>query len=246
MPRLPIGQIYRLAGFNNGRLNGQSVSDTATISVSGMTCTGCSGRVREALESLEGVLGAEVSHETGQAIVTHDGVGRPALVGAITNVGYSADGESMDMEFSWGDGSMWLQSAHNTKWCLIGCSIGEFGTLAAYSAFSIGASVVTGSNLYYLLLILPLINGLITSVMLETGILMRSQMDFGNALSTALGMSFISMLMMEIAMEITDLWFTGGELGMNPIAIPFMLLVGFLTPWPYNYWRLKKFGVACH
>jgi hypothetical protein len=25
-----------------------------------------------------------------------------------------------------------------------------------------------------------------------------------------------------------------------------MLIVGFLTPWPYNYWRLKKFGIACH
>jgi len=25
-----------------------------------------------------------------------------------------------------------------------------------------------------------------------------------------------------------------------------MLVVGFLTPWPYNYWRLKKYGAACH
>ena len=54
------------------------------------------------------------------------------------------------------------------------------------------------------------------------------------------------MLIMEIAMEITDLIFTGGQIGMNPVAIPFMLVVGFLTPWPYNYWRLKKFGKACH
>jgi len=93
---------------------------------------------------------------------------------------------------------------------------------------------------------LPLINGLITSVLLETGILMRSQMDLSNAFKTAMGMSFIGMLMMEIAMEITDLLFTGGKLGMNYYAIPFMLLVGFLTPWPYNYWRLKKYGKACH
>jgi hypothetical protein len=54
------------------------------------------------------------------------------------------------------------------------------------------------------------------------------------------------MLMMEIAMEITDLLFTGGQLGMNYYALPLMLLVGFLTPWPYNYWRLKKLGKACH
>jgi hypothetical protein len=47
-------------------------------------------------------------------------------------------------------------------------------------------------------------------------------------------------------MEITDLLFTKGELGLMPLAIPFMLLVGFLTPWPYNYWRLKKYGASCH
>ena len=81
---------------------------------------------------------------------------------------------------------------------------------------------------------------------METLILVRGQMDFRNALKTALGMSFLSMLMMEIAMEITDLLFTGGVLGMNPWAIPVMLTVGFLTPWPYNYWRLEKTGKCCH
>ena len=129
---------------------------------------------------------------------------------------------------------------------MIGCSIGEFGTLAYYSYSGIAADLEMYSNMWYFFAILPLINGLITSVLLETAILMRTQLDFKNALSTALGMSFISMLMMEIAMEITDLLFTSGELGLMPIAIPFMLLVGFLTPWPYNYWRLKKFGKACH
>jgi hypothetical protein len=71
-------------------------------------------------------------------------------------------------------------------------------------------------------------------------------MDFRNALSTAFGMSFISMLMMEIAMEVTDLIYTGGQLGLDPMAVIPMLIVGFLTPWPYNYWRLKKYGMACH
>ena len=150
------------------------------------------------------------------------------------------------MEFNWSDGSVWKQSAHNTKWCLIGCSIGEFGTLAYYSFSGITSGLELYSNIWYFYAILPLINGLATSVMLETAILMRGQMDFNNALSTALGMSFISMLMMEIAMEITDLLFTNGELGLMPLAIPFMLIVGFLTPWPYNYWRLKKYGQACH
>ena len=39
--------------------------------------------------------------------------------------------------------------------------------------------------------------------------------------------------------------FTGGAI-LNLWIVPLMLLVGFLTPWPYNYWRLKKFGMACH
>jgi len=220
------------------------VSETSTIAVGGMTCTGCSDRVRDSLEALDGVLSAEVSHEAGQAVISHSGTGREAMLAAIVGAGYNAEGTNSD--FDWGDSGVWRQSANNTKWCLIGCSIGEFGTLAYYSYSGITADLTMYSNLWYFYAILPLINGLATSVMLETGLLMRGQMDFRNALSTALGMSFISMLMMEVAMEVTDLLFTSGELGMNPLAIPFMLVVGFLTPWPYNYWRLKKYGVACH
>jgi hypothetical protein len=147
---------------------------------------------------------------------------------------------------NWANKAHWYQSARNTTWCLIGCSIGEFGTLASYSFLELGSSVVMGSAPYWFFLFLPLVNGLITSIMLETFVLTRRQMNFPDAFKTALGMSFISMLMMEVAMEITDLLFTGGELGMNPIAIPFMLLVGFLTPWPFNYWRLEKTGQCCH
>ena len=140
----------------------------------------------------------------------------------------------------------WKKSAINTSWCLLGCSIGEFGTLAYYDYSGITLNLEKFSNVWYFYAILPLINGLITSIILETVILMRQHIDFRNALSTALGMSFISMLMMEIAMEITDLLFTKGELGLSMIAIPFMLIVGFLTPWPYNYWRLKKYNASCH
>jgi hypothetical protein len=161
--------------------------------------------------------------------------------------GFGIEGEdSSSSDFDWADGAVWKQSANNTKWCLIGCAIGEFGTLAYYSYSGLTANIALYSNLWYFYAILPLINGLATSVMLETFILMRTQMPLGIAFKTAMGMSFISMLMMEIAMEITDLLFTGGALGMNYYAIPLMLLVGFITPWPYNYWRLKKFGQACH
>jgi hypothetical protein len=29
-------------------------------------------------------------------------------------------------------------------------------------------------------------------------------------------------------------------------VVPIALFFGFITPWPYNYWRLKKLGKACH
>ncbi len=220
------------------------MAESIQLDVGGMTCDGCAGRVRDAIEGVSGVDSAVVSHEQGTAVVIHTGISRDLLTGAVRAIGYTVDGQGED--FHWSDGSVWKQSANNTKWCLIGCSIGEFGTLAYYSYSGLTDDVSLYSNSWYFFAILPLINGLATSVMLETFLLIRGQMDFRNALSTAFGMSFISMLMMEIAMEITDLLFTQGELGMNPIAIPFMLIVGFLTPWPYNYWRLKKYGMACH
>ena len=237
---------------------GETASKQYIIGVGGMTCNGCANNVKNALSAVAGVSEVNIDLEGAKATVNAEVSNQKILESAVANAGYSIHepGATLDLlqttsspklpEFNWSDGSVWKQSAHNTKWCLIGCSIGEFGTLAAYSAYGIREEVTIGTNWYFFLLVLPLINGLITSVMLETAILMRGQMDFNNALSTALGMSFISMLMMEIAMEITDLLFTNGELGLMPLAIPFMLIVGFLTPWPYNYWRLKKYGQACH
>ena len=92
---------------------------------------------------------------------------------------------------------------------------------------------------------LAIINGLITSVILETIILLRQNFKFSNAVKTALGMSFISMISMEVAMNLTDYLLTGGAI-LTWWVVPIMLIVGFLTPWPYNYWRLKKFNISCH
>ena len=94
-------------------------------------------------------------------------------------------------------------------------------------------------------MILAIINGLISSIILETFILIRQNFSFLNALKTASGMSLISMLSMEIAMNLTDYFLTGGAI-LTWWVIPIMLIAGFLTPWPYNYWRLKKFGINCH
>ena len=74
--------------------------------------------------------------------------------------------------------------------------------------------------------------------------LMRFQ-NFQQALKKELGMSFISMISMEVTMNITDVLLTGGAI-LTWWVVPIMLFVGFITPWPYNYWRLKKYNIACH
>ena len=131
----------------------------------------------------------------------------------------------------------WKKSSYNTMWCLIGCSIGDFGTIAFFQFSDIQWPV-------FLIMTLAIINGLITSIALETFILSR-QMEIKSAFNTAIGMSFISMISMELAMNLTDVLLTGGAI-LKWWVIPFMLLAGFIVPLPYNYWRLKVHGKSCH
>ena len=140
--------------------------------------------------------------------------------------------------FDWSCKHTWKTSAKNTLWCVAGCSIGDFGTILFFQLSKIPFPILG-------IMILAIINGLITSIILETIILMKQDFKFQNALKTALGMSFISIISMEVAMNLTDYLLTGGAM-LTWWVIPIMLIVGFLTPWPYNYWRLKKFGIACH
>ena len=140
--------------------------------------------------------------------------------------------------FDWSCKHTWKTSAKNTLWCVVGCSIGDFGTILFFQISKIPFPVVG-------IMILAIINGLITSIILETIILMKQNFKFQSAFKTAMGMSFISMISMEIAMNLTDYLLTGGAM-LTWWVVPIMLVVGFLTPWPYNYWRLKKFGSACH
>ena len=139
--------------------------------------------------------------------------------------------------FHWKCKHTWRRSAKNTLWCLLGCSIGDFGTILYFQLNGINWPTLS-------IMILAIINGLITSIILETIILSR-QMTIKIAFQTALTMSFISMLAMEIAMNSVD-WLILGEAKLVWWIVPIMLIVGFLTPWPYNYYRLKKYNIACH
>ena len=139
--------------------------------------------------------------------------------------------------FHWKCKHTWRRSAKNTAWCLLGCSIGDFGTILYFQLTGI-----PWPTLY--IMILAIINGIITSIILETVVLSR-QMIISKAFKTAIGMSLISMVSMEIAMNAVD-WIIMGGAKLVWWVIPIMLLAGFLTPWPYNYYRLKKYNIACH
>ena len=139
--------------------------------------------------------------------------------------------------FHWSCKHTWSRSAKNTSWCLLGCSIGDFGTILFFQLTQIPLPVLA-------IMILAIINGIITSIILETIILLKQNFTFKNAFKTAVGMSLISMVSMEVAMNLTDYLLTGGAM-LTWWVVPIMLAVGFVTPWPYNYWRLKKYGIGC-
>ena len=125
----------------------------------------------------------------------------------------------------------------NTLWCLIGCSIGDFGTILFFQLTEIPWPV-------WSILTLAIVNGILTSILLETIILSR-QLPIKSALKTAAGMSIISMITMEAVMNAIDFVVTGGA-ELNWFVIPLMLIAGYIAPLPYNYIRLKKFGKSCH
>lgn len=143
----------------------------------------------------------------------------------------------MILSISWNCKHTWKKARLNTLWCLLGCSIGDFGTIFYFQNIDHTWSITS-------IMILAIVNGLLTSIILETFILLK-QLGLFNAIKTALGMSLISMVSMEIAMNITDILITGGAL-ITWWAIPIMLTAGFITPLPYNYWRLKKYNASCH
>ena len=142
-----------------------------------------------------------------------------------------------NLDINWRCRHTWKTASYNTSWCLFGCAIGDLGTIAYFQFKGIAWPV-------WAIMSLAIFNGIMTSIILETIILSR-QMTLKLAFKTAIGMSLISMIGMEIAMNVTDVILTGGAI-LTWWVIPIMLAAGFITPLPYNYWRLKALGKACH
>lgn len=144
----------------------------------------------------------------------------------------------------WLDRVAWIKASVNTLNCLIGCSIGDFAVLL----------YIQGKHPHTPMLLtmcLAMGAGLATSILFESALLrFKEGFQWRNALTMAFSMSFLSMLGMEFAANLTDYLLTGGKVPMNHsfywIALAISLIVGFLAPLPYNYWKFKKHGQSCH
>lgn len=215
-----------------------------TFNVTGMTCQGCAKTVQKAALSIPDVQHAVASPEENSLLIS---AGRKVSADEIAGVlaGYSKyHVEGTREKGFWSDAAVWSRSGFNTLNCLIGCSIGDFGMIIYLQAYHPDVSMS-------LQMILATIAGLCTSVILETVLLrIREKFNWGYALQTAFSMSFISMVGMELAMNTTDFMITGGKAAFSDpgywLALLAALVAGFLFPWPYNYYKLKKFNKACH
>lgn len=63
-----------------------------TMKIEGMMCAHCSGRVKSALEKVDGVSEAVVSHENGTALVRGEKLDPAALKAAVEDQGYDVTG----------------------------------------------------------------------------------------------------------------------------------------------------------
>jgi hypothetical protein len=151
------------------------------------------------------------------------------------------------MNFSvvfWKDSIRWKRASVNTARCLLGCSLGDFGALFTLQALNAPFSPHTT-------MAIAITSGLITSYGIEVGYLMRKEgLTLSKARETALKMSLVSMVSMEIVETSVDLMLTQGRLDVSDpfwwTSLGISLAAGFVTPLPYNYYMLKKYGKCCH
>lgn len=225
-----------------------------TYQIKGMTCVSCEEKVTNALKSIKGMLDVKVSKPEEMATLTmhhhieiadlQNALGDKYQITPIESCEIGIHNASQKSTFNWSDVAVWKRASFNTLNCLIGCSIGDFAMIIFLQHFYPETPMMVQ-------MILAIIAGLITSIALETTILYyREKLFWKEAFKMAIGMSLLSMIAMEIAMNTTDFMITGGKMALsNPnywLAFIPAAIVGFLVPLPYNYYQLKKHNKACH
>ncbi len=229
-----------------------------------INCGNCVKSVTPHLDEAVGIdaWAVDTSHSN-KWLKVHAGKDESTVIAAVEAAGFTAIpffGSETDAPFIqpaaapklataddsafWKDEAKWKRAGFNTLNCLIGCSIGDFGAMAYMQINHMNMPV-------WQMMAVAMACGLATSVALETAILkVRESFNWAAALETALKMSFISMLVMELTENITDYLITGNTVQMHePLywgAIAVSMVAGFLVPLPYNYYKLKKYNKACH
>ena len=74
--------------------------------------------------------------------------------------------KQLKTQIDWMCLTTWLKASYNTLWCLIGCSIGDLGTIYFFQVSDFNLPTVY-------IMALAVVNGIITSIILETIILSR-------------------------------------------------------------------------
>lgn len=210
-------------------------------------CEGCKSKVAPHLDNSPDIMEWNVDLAANPKIltVTGEGITQSQIDALLQKEGYEIIDQTTEKSSTfWSDRIKWRRASFNTLNCLIGCSIGDFGMIIFLQAYYPETSMMWQ-------MILAIIAGLCTSIALETVILKsREGFPWIQALTTAFGMSFISMVGMEIAMNTTDFLITGGKAAFDDsmywMALAIAMVAGFLAPLPYNYYKLKKFNQACH
>lgn len=217
-----------------------------------INCNHCIATVRPFLEKDNAIQDWQVDIQNPDKILTVSGenIQKTQVEVLVKEAGFlvleeiQASNSAFKKDSFWKDTHTWQRAGLNTLNCLIGCSIGDFAMIIFLQANYPEVSMA-------LQMILAVVAGLATSVAFESILLkIKEGFSWKQAIQTAFSMSFLSMLAMEIVMNSTDFMLTGGKAAFqNPMywfALLLAMVAGFLAPLPYNYYKLKKFGKACH
>ena len=91
--RLNLFQVYNANKDKKMKQRREEKIMEKTLTIEGMMCPHCSGRVKEALEANEAIADAVVSHETGTAVVTLAAeISDEALAQIVVDAGYKVTG----------------------------------------------------------------------------------------------------------------------------------------------------------
>ncbi len=71
-------------------MNQEGTTEKVVLEVNGMTCNHCAGKVKDALDAVEGVTGADVDLDSGRVSIEGDSLTGDALTKAVGEAGYQA------------------------------------------------------------------------------------------------------------------------------------------------------------